>query len=426
MDVELPAREADEPARLAAVRLIREFSGTVEPVLGNVVRIAAEAVRAPMSMLTLVEAEQTRAVVRHNIGVTQLPRANSPCARVVADRAPLQVPDLLDDPRYAVGPLTAIDPGARSYAGVPILDPNGTVVGALSVLNRKPGLLGPERAQLLGLLADQVTAILAVGKSAARSAAEATALSRLSGDFLALITHEVRTPVAVITGNLELLDDLSDLPEVSRERMVGAIRRNADRLVRLVDHLLVAARAGDALAASVWVTAIDLNDVVTAAVRSAEPRAEQAGVALDLQLGPPLAVPGDAVMVRTAIDNLISNALLFTPAGGRVTVGVSSRVDGSALGRLGSLPPEVTDAAHRAALVTIADTGVGIPADELPRVFDRFYRGEHARRVEAPGAGLGLAVTEAIAAAHDGLVQLDSAPGTGTTVRLVLPLERVA
>ncbi|WP_344648079.1 GAF domain-containing sensor histidine kinase [Cryptosporangium japonicum] len=374
---------------------MRQFSVSVEPVLANIVRIAAEAVRAPMAMLTLVEAERVRAVVRHNIGVTQLPRAASPCARIVGDRAPLQIPDLLEDPRYAVGPLTAVDPGARSYAGVPLLDTTGNVVGALSVLDRKPGALGPERAQLLGLLADQATAILTLGSAVERSASES--------DFISLITHEVRTPVAVITGNLELLDELDDVPEQYRERMVGAIRRNADRLVRLIDHLLVTARAGDALKATVHRSPIDLSSLVTDTVRTAGSKAKQAGVAVDLHAEPSLRVPGDTTMLRTAVDNLLSNALLFTPAGGRISVRVSS-------------------ADADAAVVTITDTGVGIPADEVPRVFDRFYRGQHAQRVEAPGAGLGLAVTEAIAAAHGGVVRLESTPGTGTTVRLVLPL----
>ncbi|WP_035858503.1 GAF domain-containing sensor histidine kinase [Cryptosporangium arvum] len=386
---------------------MREFSASVEPVLANIVRIAAEAVRAPMAMLTLVEAERVRVVVRHNIGVTQLSRAASPCARIVGDRAPLQIPDLLEDPRYAVGPLTAVEQGARSYAGVPLLDTTGNVVGALSVLDRKPGALGPERAQLLGLLADQATAILTLGSAVEQSASEAAALGRFGSDFISLITHEVRTPVAVITGNLELLDELDDIPEQYRERMVSAIRRNADRLVRLIDHLLVTARAGDALKATVHRSPIDLSALVNDAVRTAGARAKQAGVAVDVRVEQSVRVPGDGTMLRTAVDNLLSNALLFTPAGGRIGVRVSSG-----------------DAAdlRDAAMVTITDTGVGIPADEVPRVFDRFYRGEHAQRVEAPGAGLGLAVTEAIAAAHGGLVRLESAPGSGTTVRLLLPL----
>ncbi|MFB9318081.1 sensor histidine kinase [Cryptosporangium minutisporangium] len=411
MDVELPARWADEPSRLAAVRSMREFSTSVEPVLANIVRIAAEAVHAPMAMLTLVEAERVRAVVRHNIGVTQLPRTASPCARVVGDRAPLQIPDLREDPRYAVGPLTAADTGARSYTGVPLLDTTGNVVGALSVLGHKPGALGPERAQLLGLLADQATAILALGAAVHRSAAHADALGRFGSDFISLITHEVRTPVAVITGNLELLDELDDVPPQYRERMVSAIRRNADRLVRLIDHLLVTARAGEALAATVHRSPIDLAGVVADAVRAAEARARQAGVALDLGLEQSLAVSGDGTMLRSAVDNLLSNSLLFTPQGGRITVRVST----------GTTPgPDV----RPAAVLTVSDTGVGIPADELPQVFERFYRGGHAQRVEAPGAGLGLAVTQAIVAAHDGLIQLDSTPGLGTTVRLVLPLNQ--
>lgn len=406
MDVELPARWADESARLAAVRMMREFSTSVEPVLANIVRIAAEAVRAPMAMLTLVEAERVRTVVRHNIGVTQLPRAASPCARVVGDRAPVQIPDLLDDPRYAVGPLTALDPGARSYAGVPLLDTTGNVVGALSVLDRKPGALAPERAQLLGLLADQATAILALGAAARRAGSETSAPERFGSEFISLITHEVRTPVAVITGNLELLDDMDDVPEQYRERMVSAIRRNADRLVRLIDHLLVTARAGDALEATVHRSPIDLVAVTTDAVRTSEARAEQAGIVLDLHVEQSPAVPGNSALLRTAVDNLLSNAILFTPAGGRITVRVSTEGD--------------------TLLVTIADTGVGIPADELPRVFERFYRCVHAQRMETPGAGLGLAVTEAIALAHGGQVRLESTPGAGTTVRLALPLGTAA
>ena len=405
MDVELPARWADEPARLAAVRTMCEFSTSVEPVLANIVRIAADAVRAPMAMLTLVEAERARAIVRHNIGVTQLPRSASPCARVVGDRAVLQIADLLDDPRYAGGPLTALDPGARSYAGVPLLDTTGNVVGALSVLDREPGTLTPERTQLLGLLADQATAILALGAGRfGGGAAAAGDQGRFGNDFISLITHEVRTPVAVITGNLELLDDLDDVPEQYRERMRSAIRRNSDRLVRLIDHLLVTARAGDVLAATVRRSPTDLAAVATDAVRAGRVRAEQAGVTIDLHVEQPIRVQGDGPMLRTAIDNLLSNALLFTPQGGRVAVRVS------------------VHAGSGEAWVTLTDTGVGIPADELPRVFERFYRGVHAQRAETPGAGLGLAVTEAIVTAHGGLVHLDSTAGVGTTVRLTLPL----
>jgi signal transduction histidine kinase len=146
-----------------------------------------------------------------------------------------------------------------------------------------------------------------------------------------------------------------------------------------------------------------LDAIITAAVESARPVAESAGVSLNEVLPDAAAVVyGDPLRLGQAVDNLISNAVKFTPRGGTVTV---------ALGLSGD-----------SATITVSDTGIGIPAAELDQLFGRFFRASTATRNAVPGVGLGLTITKAIVNAHGGEMGVHSEEGVGTTFSLTLPL----
>jgi len=145
--------------------------------------------------------------------------------------------------------------------------------------------------------------------------------------------------------------------------------------------------------------------VVVASLESAGPNAANAGVNLVADVGADVVlVDGDAQRLGQACDNLISNAIKFTPRGGTVTVAVS------------------TTASH--VVVSIADTGMGIPAAELDQLFERFFRASTATRAAVPGVGLGLSITKAIVVAHDGELDVESEEGVGTTFIMRLPRKR--
>lgn len=228
-------------------------------------------------------------------------------------------------------------------------------------------------------------------------------VSRLKDEFVGLISHELRTPLSSILGYLELLRDDEEHP-LSDEQVqyLGVAERNAHRLLRLVGDLLFTAQVGSSTF-SLDTTVLEIAPIINASVESATPTAGNAGVALSASLpDEPLYVLGDAQRLGQACDNIISNAIKFTPRGGSVTITVA--VDGSAV------------------VITITDTGMGIPEEELDQLFARFFRASTATRAAVPGVGLGLSITKAIIAAHHGELDVESEVGVGTSFILRLPL----
>ena len=227
--------------------------------------------------------------------------------------------------------------------------------------------------------------------------------SRLKDEFVGLISHELRTPLTSILGYLELLreDDDSSLTE-EQTQYLDVVERNAHRLLRLVGDLLFTAQVESGKLALMTVP-LELADIVVGSVQSAGPAAAAAGITIRMEL-PEVnpVVGGDAVRLGQALDNLLSNAIKFTPRDGSVTVRLVTEGD--------------------AAVVTVTDTGYGIPADELDQLFARFFRASTATRNAVPGVGLGLTITKAIVIAHGGELSVESVEGEGTTFSMRLPL----
>jgi len=231
-------------------------------------------------------------------------------------------------------------------------------------------------------------------------------LDRLKDEFVALVSHELRTPLTSIIGYLEMVvEEGGETLSWEQQSFLSTVQRNVSRLSRLVDDLLFIARI-DAGRMEISRRQVDLGRVLEEAVDAVRPVADGKGVALDLEVGPLSTVAGDRARLAQLLDNLVSNAVKFTPSGGRVSIRASN---GS-----GRVRVEVTD------------TGIGIPSDELPRLFTRFYRASTARTTETPGTGLGLAISQSIAEAHGSRIAVESAPGLGTTFAFELPVADAA
>jgi signal transduction histidine kinase len=227
-------------------------------------------------------------------------------------------------------------------------------------------------------------------------------LDRLKDDFVASVSHELRTPLTSIQGYLELVLE-GEAGEVNDEQrhFLSIVRRNSDRLLRLVGDLLFVAQI-DAGKLEIERDDVDLQAVVEESVQSARPRAAEGGLALELEAQPVPHVVGDRVRLAQLLDNLVSNALKFTPAGGRVVVRL--RAEG------------------QRAVVEVEDTGAGISAADQERLFERFFRTASATERAVQGTGLGLSIAKAIAEGHGGTIAVRSAEGAGTTFRIELPL----
>jgi signal transduction histidine kinase len=232
---------------------------------------------------------------------------------------------------------------------------------------------------------------------------QAREVARLKDEFVGLISHELRTPLSSILGYLELLRDDEEHPlSEEQEQYLGVAERNAHRLLRLVGDLLFTAQV-ESGKFPLDLRDVELEQIVTAAVESARPAATAAGITIseDVADGDPVTY-GDPVRLGQVCDNLISNAIKFTPRGGSVTVSLSK--------------------SNKDAIITVRDTGMGIPASELDQLFSRFFRATTATRNAVPGVGLGLTITKAIVTAHHGEMGVQSEEGVGTQFSVSLPL----
>jgi len=217
---------------------------------------------------------------------------------------------------------------------------------------------------------------------------------QLRRDVVADVAHELRTPVAVLqAGHEALLDGVVD-PSPGQ---MSSLRDEVLRLARLVDDLHTLA-AAEAAALQLSLQPCDMAEIAGAAADRLAGRFEAAGITLERRLTP-VSVQADAQRMHQVVTNLLTNALKFTPAGGRVTLEAGP--------------------ADRQARLCVADTGTGIPDDELPRIFDRFWRGRQAAGVA--GSGIGLAVVAELVRAHGGTVTAMSTPGRGTQMIVTLP-----
>ncbi|GAB1690171.1 ATP-binding protein [Krasilnikovia sp. M28-CT-15] len=394
-----------------AVTLALNESQTVEQAAPRVLAAVAGTLGWPYAELWLVEPTPSGEVLRH----------------IDRYRAPGLPGDLAAPARLAPGEGLA---GAAWQRAEPVWH---TVVGApdspLSVeaadrLGLRTALAlpissGGRTLAVMTLFADQVedpqdalVALLSgiaahLGQFIERRRAEELqhALTASKDEYLHLVGHELRTPLTVIAAYIELIeeaDPATTLAEVAP--MTAAIRRGSDRLRRLVESLLDLSEL-DSGQAEIKRAPLDFVGVVAAAVDQVRPAAEARRVSISTSLPADLPITGDRDRLGQMVTELLNNAITFTPEGGRIEVRLTRGEDWADL--------------------TVADTGAGIPEDERPHVFQRFYRGQITTEQAIAGAGLGLSVAQIIAQRHHGeITQLPST--TGTTMRVRLPVDPVA
>jgi PAS domain S-box-containing protein len=224
-------------------------------------------------------------------------------------------------------------------------------------------------------------------------------LDVMKDEFVALVSHELRTPLTAVQGYTELvLDGTAGELNDEQRSMLMAVDRSSARLFRLINDLLFVAQV-NAGTLTVALEDVDLASVAREAIDDARPRAAAADVSLEFESALTPTVKADRVRLGQVFDNLISNAIKFTPPGGHVRLTISM--------------------VGEEAIVVVTDSGMGMTAEDQQRLFTRFFRTKAAAKIQ--GTGLGLSITKAIVDAHHGSISVESEVGTGTSFTFTVP-----
>lgn len=390
-----------DPDRLAAVHRTGLLDTPAEEAFDRLTRLAAKVTRAPVTFISLVDAErdfykssfgfgEPLATERQLSGVTF-------CHYTVGSYNPVVIPDVRADPEFSRVP-TVESLGVAAYLGVPLIDADGHPIGSFCAIDFEPHAWSDTDVEVVRELAEST--MREIGLRQAVTVAEdegrrAAAAVRARDEVMAIVSHDLRNPLSTIQAAASLLRE-ERLSADETSRLLGTVHRSATTMNRLIQDLLDVSRIeGGHL--NVRRDRVDLGAVIANACELLQDAARVQGITLSGHAQPVYA-EGDADRIAQVLDNLIGNAIKFTPAGGNVRV--TARLDASRVE------------------VAVSDTGQGIEPEAQAHIFDRFWQ---ASRTDRAGAGLGLAIVKGVVEAHGGTVAVESVPDGGTTVRFTLP-----
>ena len=315
---------------------------------------------------------------------------------------PLIIQDVRADQRHFKVVDSVTKHVTHSLVAVPLIV-RGEVIGVLEALNKKDNAHYTEEdltiLETLAAVAAQAIQNVFLQRKVRATAIELAELERLKTDFIAIASHELRTPLGLILGHATFLRELSG--EEYGEQL-DMIIRNAAKLKTIVENLSNVDNIQSG-AARVRSQALSLRKIIDEVVNTFQDEAKSKNITLKAEDGEePLPLDADALKLSIALSNLVKNALQFTESGGHVTIGVQEE-----------------DGFYK---VTVVDDGIGIPARDLPRVFERFFQVETHLTRRYGGMGLGLAVAKAMIDLHGGRIWAESEEGSGSKFTFLLPV----
>ena len=322
--------------------------------------------------------------------------------------------DIAHDPIPKLAAITQL--GARSWMMFP-LGAGTQILGCIAVgMVEKPRVWSASEIELVEKVAAEVADVFIQARlfrqsmQIAENDAEVNRLVELDktkNDLIENMNHELRTPLTSIIGYLEvIMDDVDVSVEPELASSLAAVQRNAVRLQSLMDNMMRPSRA-NFHDVQLNVVKVNLGHLLSDLANSLQLGIDESGVTMKLKLESPLRdliIDGDVLQLEQVFVNLLSNAIKYTPRGGTVTVSARRINSGS-----------------KFVEVKVKDTGIGIPAEEFPNVFQRFFRATTATRASIPGFGIGLSLAHSIVQEHNGTITFDSTVGKGTVFTVTLP-----
>lgn len=388
----------NEEARLASLESYKILDTAAEAEYDNLCRLAAVICETPIALISLVDRDRQWFKASVGLDDRETPREIAFCAHAIWQDRVFEIPDAVLDERFKDNPLVEGNPHIRFYAGMPLVNPQGHALGTLCAIDQVPRRLTPFQTEALEILSRQVVTHLELR----RTLAEVTRLNHDKDRFISIIAHDLRSPFFGILGLTELVANQAET--MSRKEMAGCVAmvyKSVQNVYALVDDLLKWAAMDQGrmeFRPEDW-GLDELLDHVVGPLRAAMDRKKLTYVQT---IEPGLHIHADRNQLETALRNLVSNAVKYTPGGGSVTVIASGETEGTLR-------------------ISVEDTGLGMEPKELEKVLSGIKAQSQPGTEGERGSGLGLSLVKQVASRHGGRLEMASATGKGTQASLLLP-----
>ncbi len=394
-----------DPARLTALAASGLLDSPPEVAFDRLTRLATKILHAPIALVSLID--QDRQYFKSCVGLPEpwatlreTPLSHSFCQHTIASRQPLVIDDARSHPLVQDN-LAIRDINVIAYAGIPLVTAEGEALGSFCVIDTKPRAWTADEIDILQELAASVMTEIQLRQ--ATQAAQAAIREREA--LVSIAAHELKNPLTTLLGYGQLLERRAErgatMSEPDRQAVCTMVTQGV-RLKQMVDVLLDAA-AIESGQIQLHRSSIDLNELVARIVDQIAVTVTKHDVLYHAP-SQPLVVYGDEVRLEQVVRNLIQNAIKYSPDGGPVMIEL--------------------DAEHRHAQLAVQDRGVGVPAEAIPTLFDRFSRVRTTSTRNIEGLGLGLYVVKEIVERHGGSISVSSTPDEGSRFVVKLPMER--
>lgn len=393
----------NEAARLAAVRRFHLDRPGREAIFDHATDVAAGVFDMPISLVSIVAEHMQYFKGAHGLTARSTPREVSFCAHALISDDVLVVKDASRDQRFSDNPMVLGPPHIRFYAGAPLKLQDGTKLGTICLIDRKPRTFDEQSRANLTSLAMLVVEIIELRLAGFEADEQHRVLTQMQEEFISTTSHELRTPLTSIIGSLGLIQGgaAGELP-AQAQRMVRIAHASAERLVLLVNDVLDLAKLAHGEVVPV-LERLDVGQMLLDVAATNEPLAREHGIELSVQpTSPDLAVIADSGRTRQVLTNLLSNAVTFSTPGSPVLL---------------SAAPE---SAARVRF-SISDTGCGIADEDRQRIFEKFVQAKAPGQRQRRGTGLGLAIAKELTERMGGEIGCESVLGAGSTFFVLLP-----
>ena len=387
----------NEEARIQALLQYEILDTEAEAVYDDFVKLASYICQTPIALISLVD--PTRQWFKASVGcpASETSRDVAFCAHAIHQSNVFVVSDTLTDPRFVDNPLVTGDPHIRFYAGAPLITPEGLAIGTLCAIDREPRNLSPEQIAALESLARQVVAQLELR----RLTKEQQQLLESKNRLFHFLSHDLRSPFnGILAFTQTLAEEAETLSREEIQDLSQTVLTSAKQFMHLIDNLLQCTRFE--LASLEYQPAnMAIDTVVVNVLTLLKSNATQKNVDLIYDSNPGAEVFADSTMLHSVFQNLIGNAIKFTPAGGQVTIQTIEKDD--------------------MLQVSVIDSGVGVPAEKVDNLFKAMAGRTTDGTSGEKGTGLGLLLCKDLVGRHGGRLWVDSVVGQGTSFHLTLP-----